>query len=220
MAGEAQTSYDRLFVTRLFFFLALIALVNLTVVALAYTFALEKPFAQVLAQERGYFGHGLGYELHQNMRYEGDRFYDTMFVRTGVERVAYEELRAAREADVAAEAVFKLRMFGDMMDNCFDYLLLLCYRLGFLLVSMSYVGCLLLAVVIHGGLIRHRKRYGFGDTPLMLNLWARATLSFALPITLIVWTLPLALPPIVLTASLAGCVFGMAVFAFSLPKVA
>lgn len=218
--GTSPSSYDGLFVIKALFFLALVLMCNLVAVTALYTFMLEKPFHQVLSKERAAFGHTLNSDLHETMRYSGDLFYDSFFVRTGIESVAYNNLLKSSENDVAGGAVKELKVFGHILDNLFDYFLLLSHRAGYLLVTMTYVGCLILAIGIHGGVIRHRKRYGFGDTPLLMNVWARATLAYSIPLTIIVWSLPFALNPYVLTGSLAFCVLGLAVFSFSLPKIA
>ncbi len=220
MAGEQQTPYDRLLLTRIILFIALILLVNALMVTVFYTFYLEKPFHQVLTAERQAFGDILSSGLHQSMRYSGDRVYDIVFVSSNLERMAYDSLRAGATDDGATRAVKELRMFGRIFDDLFDYGLLLCYRLGFLLVTMTFLGCLIVAVAIHGAVLRHRKRYGFGDTALLLNLWARALTAWAIPVTFLIWTLPVALGPVTLSTSLALCTACMIAFSFSLPKIA
>ncbi len=217
---EPQSPYDKLYLWRVICFVALILLCNTMIVIAAYTFLWEKPFHTVLTAERAKFGGVLNYELHENMRYNGDKTYDVLFVKTGVEKTVYDELKNAREDDVAADAIKKLRMFDSIIDNVFDYLLLLSYRFGFFTVLFAYFACIVGALAVHGAVIRHRKRYGFGDTPILMNLWARSTLAYAIPFTFLVWTLPFAMSPIFLTLSLASCILGLAIFAFSLPKVA
>lgn len=218
--AEQQTDYDRLVVTRIFFFVAVILLANIMIVVAAYTFWFEKPFFHVLKAERGYFETALNWELFETARYNGDKFYDTLFVRSGLEETAYEDLRNAEETDVAAKAIKQLKMFGTILDNLFDYGLLLSYRFGFFSVVMGYMGILITTVAVHGAIVRHRKRYGFGDTPILLNLWARAMLAYSLPITFLIWTLPVAMHPITLAVSLTVTVVSIAAFAFSLPKIA
>jgi hypothetical protein len=218
--AEQQSSYDQLMPTRVILFVALLLFVNICIVLALYTFLWQEPFHHVLAAEKRAFGETLSGTLQASMRVSGDRLYQFIFVDSGLERIAYDDLRRARSGDAAAEAIQRLRFFGTMLDNLFDYALLLSYRIGFLIIAMSYCACLILAVGMHGYVSRHRKRYGFGDTPLILNLWARTLLAYAIPITFFVWTLPFALNPYVLTASLALFVCGTGLFAFSLPKIA
>lgn len=218
---EQQTPYDRLFLTRCFFFVALILLCNLLVVSVGYAFLWEKPFHTVLQAERSKFGGLLNHDLSERMRYNGDKLYDMTLVKSGVEGVVYGELDdTAKKADAVAEAMQKVSLFDGMTDNGFDYALLLSYRFGFFTVLMGYFFFIVLALAIHGAVARHRKRYGYGDTPILMNLWARAMLAYAIPVTFLIWTLPLALGPMLLTLSLSCCILGLAIFAFSLPKVA
>ena len=218
--AEQQSPYDQLLPTRMLLFVALLLFVNICIVLALYTFLWQDPFHHVLAAEKRAFGETLSSTLHASMRFNGDRLYHLLFVETRLEQMAYDDLRRARDDDPAAESVQKLQFLGTMLDNLFDYALLLSYRIGFLIIAMTYCASLILAVAIHGYVIRHRKRYGFGDTPLILNLWARTFLAYALPTAFFVWTLPFALNPTVLTASLALCVLGTGLFAFSLPKIA
>lgn len=218
--GTQASAYDRLFITKCFFFLAGVLMCNLAIVTALYTLTWEAPFHRVLAQEKAAFGLTLNENLHQTMRFNGDKIYDTIFVRTGLEGVVYKALRDPDEADIAGSVVKDMKIFSRLLDNIFDYLLLVSHRAGYFAVSFTYVGCLILGVVVHGAIIRHRKRYGFGDTPLLMNVWARTTLAYAIPITIITWSLPFAMNPYLLTLSLSFCVMGVAVFAFSLPKIA
>ncbi len=220
MATEQQSVYDRLFPVRLAMFIALILIVQLFIVMLFYTFLLEKPFHHVLTAEREQFSDALTPKLHNTMRFTGDKTYNTLFVNTQLESVAYNSLAVAQQDDDAIVSVKQLGMFGLMFDNLFDYGLLMSYRLGFLFVSMSFFGCLIGAAAVHGLVARHRKRYGFGDTALILNLWARSFVAYSIPVTFLIWTLPFTLNPAVLFVSLAVCAGCVAVFSFSLPKIA
>jgi len=215
-----QSDYDRLFVTKVFFFLCFVIFCNVALVAALYTLTWETSFHRVISREKAAFAETLNSDLHQTARYNGDLIYDTIFVRTGIERLAYRALREPDEIDIAGAAVKDLRIFSRLLDNTFDYFLLLSHRTGYLVVSMTYVVCLVIAVAIHGAIIRHRKRYGFGDTPILINVWARTTLAYALPLTVIAWSLPFAMDPYLLTVCIATCVLGVSVFAFSLPKKA
>lgn len=218
--AEPQTTYDRLYATQVFFFLALILTFNILVVVTVYPFLLEQPFWTAMQKERGYFDGALSFDLHETSRMNGDRVYNAIFVNSGLEKFVYDDLRKSKEVDIAAEALRDLSMFDQMIDNIFDYFLLLCYRFGFFIVAMTYLGWFIVALAIHGAVVRHRKRYGFGDTPILLNLWARATLAYAIPVTFLAWSLPFAMHPVALAASLVACVGGLAIFAFSLPKIA
>ncbi len=218
--AEQQSPYDQLMTTRVILFVALLLVINICIVLALYTFLWQDPFHHVLAAEKRAFGQTLSGNLQASMRFSGDRLYQLIFVDSGLERIAYEDLRRARGGDAATESIQQLRFFGTMLDNLFDYALLLSYRIGFLIIAMSYCACLILAVGVHGYVSRHRKRYGFGDTPLILNLWARTLLAYAIPIAFFIWTLPFALTPYVLMASLVLCVSGTGLFAFSLPKIA
>lgn len=218
--GTQASAYDRLFITKCFFFLALVLMCNLALVTALYTLTWEAPFHRVLAKEKAAFGLSLNENLHQTMRFNGDKIYDTIFVRSGFEGLAYTSLREPDEADIAGSVVKDMKIFSRLLDNCFDYLLLVSHRAGYFVVSFTYVGSLVVGVAIHGAIIRHRKRYGFGDTPLLMNVWARTTIAYSIPLTIIIWSLPFALNPFILTISLSFCVLGVAVFAFSLPKIA
>lgn len=217
--GTQASAYDRLFITKCFFFLALVLMCNLALVTALYTLTWEAPFHRVLAAEKEAFGLTLNENLHQTMRFNGDKIYDTVFVHSGMEGVAYNALREPDKADIAGSVVKDMKIFSRLLDNVFDYLLLISHRAGYFAVSLTYVGCLILGVAVHGAIIRHRKRYGFGDTPLLMNVWARTTLAYAIPVTIIIWSLPFAMNPYVMTFSLSFCVLGVAVFAFSLPKI-
>ena len=218
--GTSSSSYDQLTLVKWFFFLALVMMCNIGIVTALYTLSWETPFHRVLSKEKAAFGITLNETLHQSMRYNGDRIYDTLFVRSGAEGLAYKALSEPDEKDIAGAAVKDMKVFSRTLDNIFDYLLLLSHRAGYFAVSLAYVFCLILAVGIHGAIIRHRKRYGFGDTPLLMNVWARTTLAYAIPITIISWSLPFAINPYVLTLSLSACVLGITVFAVSLPNIA
>lgn len=218
--ADQQTSYDRLFVVRVFFFVSLIMLANLAYVTLAYSFLIEKPFHTVLAKEREKFEGFLTPQLSDGVRFTGDKLYDGMFVKSGLEQKVYLELKEQNNKDVAGNVARRLKLFSSIIDNTFDYLLLLSYRTGFFGMAMSYFAFLILAVTVHGAVVRHRKRYEFGDTPIMMNLWARASLAYSIPITFFIWTIPHALNPAILGLSLTVCVFSLAIFVFSMPKIA
>lgn len=201
-------------------FIAMILIVQLIIVTLFYTFLLQKPFHHVLTAEREQFSHVLTPALHSTMRYTGDKTYNTLFVKTNLEEIAYNSVAIVEHHNDTFAPLKQLTIFGRIFDNLFDYSLLLSYRLGFLFLSMSFFGCLIAAAVIHGLIARHRKRYEFGDTALILNLWARSFVAYSIPVTFLIWTLPFTLNPIVLFVSLAvsaGCVVA---FSFSLPKIA
>lgn len=217
--ADMQSSYDKLFPTQVLFFVALTMLVNLTLVTLAYSFLWEKPFFPVLQIEKGFFERAISVEAATSTRFTGDSLYDTMFVDSGIERVAYANLEDNPD-DLAGQVLRKTTAAGRILDNLFDYLLLLCHRFSFFLSTLGYLGFLLVAMALHASVIRHRKRYEFGDTPILMNLWARSTLSYAFPITFLIWTLPFALHPTLLLASVVGCVGGMLFWAFSMPKIA
>jgi hypothetical protein len=219
MAADTSSPYDQLRPVRFFFFIALITVVNIGVVTFVYTFWLESPFSEVLAKEKANFNEALSKPLHENMMFTGDSLYDAVFVDTGVEKAAYSHIDDEM-IDDATRAVMSLPAMGLILDNVFDYLLLVSYRFGFFTVNISYLICLFFALAFHGAVIRHRKRYGFGDTPLLMNVWARTMLIYSIPITMIIWAFPAALTPTILSLSLAFCVLGVSIFAFSLPKIA
>lgn len=217
--ADMQSSYDKLFPTQVFFFVTLTMLVNVAIVTLAYSFMWEKPFAPVLQKEKGYFEKTISIEASTSTRFTGDSLYDAMFVDSGIERLAYANLKDD-PMDIAGQVLRQTSATGRILDNFFDYLLLLCHRFSFFLVTLAYLAFLLIAIALHAALIRHRKRYEFGDTPIMMNLWARASLSYAFPLTFLIWTLPLAVHPTLLLASVVACVAGMLLWAFSMPKIA
>jgi hypothetical protein len=217
--AEPSSSYDKLFPTQVFFFVALVMLVNIAVVTLAYSFLLEEPFAPVLQKERDYFETSIGVDASTSMRFTGDSLYDTLFVDTGIERLAYSSLDED-SSDIAGQVLLQSQATGRILDNLFDYLLLLCHRFSFFLVTLGYLAFLIIGILAHASIIRHRKRYEFGDTPILMNLWARSTLSYSLPITFLIWSLPMAMHPMFLISSVVACVFGMLFWSFSMPKIA
>lgn len=96
----------------------------------------------------------------------------------------------------------------------------MCHRFSFFLTTLGYLAFLLVAIMVHAAVLRHRKRYEFGDTPILLNLWARSITRYAFPLTFVIWTLPFALHPAALLFSVIGCVLGMLIWALSMPKIA
>lgn len=217
--ADMQSSYDKLFPTQVLFFVALTMLVNLALVTLAYSFLWEQPFFPVLQKEKHYFEQTISVEAATATRFTGDSLYNTMFVDSGIERVAYASLEDNPD-DLAGQVLRKTTAAGRIFDNLFDYLLLLCHRFSFFLSTLGYLVFLLVAIAMHATVIRHRKRYEFGDTPILMNLWARSTLSYAFPVTFLIWTQPFAIHPALLLASIVGCVGGMLFWAFSMPKIA
>ena len=220
MAGERRSIYDRLFPVRIAMFIMLILMFQAVIVTVVYTFMLEKPFHIVLADERKQLTDIMSPNLHTKMRYVGDKTYNFFFVNSHLESWAYSSLTVTEDDGAAIITVKQLPLFGQIFDNLFDYGLLLSHRIGFLFISMSFFGCLISAVAVHGAIARHRKRFGFGDTALVMNLWARSIVAYSIPATFLIWTLPLPLSPVTLFASLAVCAGCVAVFSFSLPKIA
>ncbi|RWR30559.1 DUF4400 domain-containing protein [Sinirhodobacter populi] len=220
MAGEPQSPYDTLFPTRVFFFIALIMLGNLIFVGTYYPFMSKEPFGRQMNVERERFETMLSPRLQERMRFNGDVVYDAMFVDTGVEKVSYNWLTKPTGNVPGSDKIMQIRIFGQMLNDLFDYLLTLTHRLGFFIVAMTYLAWFVVALTIHGVIVRHRKRYGFGDTPILMNLWARTLLAYAIPITFMIWTWPTSVHPMFLVISLVTCVGGLAIFAFSMPKIA
>lgn len=218
--AESNTSYDQLMPTRAFFFIALILLINITIVIGAYPFLWQKPFSEVLAAERSFLSGSLSFDLANSVYVSGERLYGSLFIDPGVEKLFYGTFMGQQSDDIVSRAVADIPGFGQILDNLFDYMLLLCYRFGFFIMSMTYVIFLLAAVIVHGAITRHRKRYEFGDTPILMNLWARTSLSYAIPITFLIWSLPFAVHPLALAFSMLFCLVGMALFVFSMPKLA
>lgn len=217
--SEQQTSYDKLFPTQVFFFVALVMLINMAIVTLAYSFLWEEPFTRVLQREQAYLERTLSVDASTSARFTGDSLYDAMLVDTGIERVAYGSFDSNAD-EIASKVLGQTQAAGRILDNLFDYILLLCHRFSFFLMTLAYIAFLVTAIFVHAVIIRQRKRYEFGDTPLLMNLWARSSLSYAIPLTFLIWSLPFALHPLVLIASIVACICGLLFWAFSMPKIA
>lgn len=217
--ADMSTSYDRLFPSQVFFFVALVVIVNLAIVTLAYSFFWKTPFEPVLQNERVMFERAISVEADTSARSTGDTLYDALFVDSGIERMAYGDPSSA-SLDPAGEALRASGLPGRVLDNLFDYLLLLCHRFSFLVTMLAWAGFLLGAMLVHALIVRQRKRHAFGDTPILLNLWARSTLTYAFPLAFLVWTLPFALHPAALLGSMAVCTGGVMIWSLSMPKIA
>lgn len=217
--ADMSTTYDRLFPSQVVFFVALVIILNLGIVTLAYSFFWKMPFEPVLHSERILFERVISVEADTSARSTGDSLYDALFVGSGIERMAYGD-PAGASLDPAGEALRSSGLTGRLLDNLFDYLLLLCHRFGFLVMMLAWAGFLLGAMLVHALIVRQRKRHAFGDTPILLNLWARSTLAYAFPLSFLVWTLPFALHPAVLLGSMAICAGGVMIWSLSMPKIA
>ena len=161
-----------------------------------------------------WFGRGL---THQG-RYNGDVLYDAMLVNTGVEQAAYRFVMPEGQG-LAGEEQFAAAWFGGgMVDEVFNYILLLCYRIGLTSLFLIFAGVIVCTLFAHAMVDRHRRRYVFGDTDIMHNAYARNVTLFSLPLAFAIITLPITLSPFAVVALVALCGAALSYLVLSLPK--
>lgn len=218
---EQEHPYDRLSLVRVMFFLLTIALINIAVLSFFYPFQLQKPFLNQLHHEqqlmKSFFGSGIYGEIIAR----GDNFYDNIFVETTVEKVVYDSMIPQSSDDTVDGAVRKaLGMSGAIIDNLFDYSLLISYRFSIMMIFGS-VGLFMLIALIADGLIRRKKKqYGFGDSGVVANIYSRGLMFYFIPFMVIILFLPMSLHPMVLALALTILIAAFGLFFVTLPKKA
>lgn len=120
----------------------------------------------------------------------------------------------------ATRGIWTAARFGPLLDNIFDYLLLMSYRLSGV-GALALVGLMISAVISSDALIRRRRRrYSFGDSAILVNIWSRGVFAVLLPAAVIVILLPVAIYPVVLLTTVAVLSVSLAAFLQSVPKIA
>ena len=213
-----QHPYDRHILARVFFFFALFLMIYATAVMTVYPFFLQQPFKPQLENEQVMMRNFLGQTIQANMEVRGDRFYDLIFVRSGIEAAVYDFVESKNTDPFTKEALRNFTVLERATDNLFDNFLLLSYRSSLIMLSLGYVGVAALCVFSHGLVIRHRRDYQFGDTPLFHNILARTAVSWSVPLFFIVIMLPFALHPAIVVSLFVFVTASIVAFALALPK--
>ncbi|PZQ48815.1 MAG: hypothetical protein DI556_13450 [Rhodovulum sulfidophilum] len=216
---DYRSPYDDLSLVKVVFFLALILLVNFVVLAVVYPGLRDAPFRGELNEELEWMARFFGPHLSESIKRRGDWFYDTALVRTGIERGVYDYFLSRPDTDATRE-IWTAARFGPLLDNVFDYLLLMAYRLSG--VGTQLTAGLIVALVIASDALtrRRRRRYAFGDAAILVSIWSRGVFAVLLPASVIVILLPVAIYPVVTLATVAVLSLTLTIFLLFLPKIA
>lgn len=217
-SADYRHPYDDLALVKLLFFFLLVLMASVLALATIYPFYLEVPFREVLDNELALVHGFFGDDLTIRVLLRGDGLYDHVFVGTGVEAISYGAFLPAEQEGM--ERLKEMARFGAVLDNVFDYFLLLSYRIGSLLILGSVAAFFLLAVLGDGLVRRSVRRYSFGDSSVVVNIWARSFAGYALPIFAIVFFLPMSIHPAVIAVGLGVVALSISFFALTLPKLA
>lgn len=209
--------HDRLVLVRALFFLALVALINLVVLASLWPAVIGQPFRTALLHELSHWQTFCGPALHARASAWADQLYDRLVVIPGLERALYGWFYSRPDLP-GSERLWAARDFGPMLDNLFDYLLLLCHRAATLALLTLLAGPTWLALAGDGLLRRARRRYGFGDSALLPALWSRAALQVLLPVATVVLLMPMALPPLLPVLAVLALWLALLLALLTLPK--
>jgi hypothetical protein len=216
---DNRSPYDELTFVKVVFFFLMIFLVNFLVLAVIYPGFAEAPFRGELDEELAWMARFFGVDLFTRIRMRGDWLYDTALVGTGIERAIYDYFLNRPDMD-ATRGIWTAARFGPLLDNIFDYLLLMSYRLSGV-GALALVGLMISAVISSDALIRRRRRrYSFGDSAILVNIWSRGVFAVMLPAAVIVILLPVAIYPVVLLTTVAVLSVSLAAFLQSVPKIA
>ena len=216
---DYRSPYDDLSFVKIVFFLALILLVNFLVLAVVYPGFGEAPFRGEVDEELGWMARFFGPEMAVSIQARGDRLYDAALVSTGIERGTYRYFLSRPDTDATRE-IWTAARFGPLLDNVFDYLLLLSYRLSGVGAQLTAGLVVALAVAADALTRRRRRRYAFGDAAILVNIWSRGLFAIALPAAVIVFLLPVAIYPVVMLLAVVVVSAVCVVFSLSLPKIA
>jgi len=219
MTAERSHPYDNLTLVKIFFFLTIVLMFNLLFVFTVYPFYFEAPFRTVIDEELASMHRFFGDDLTVRLLIRGDAIYDAVFVRSGFESVAYDFLLRRQEQE-AMEVFKNIIGLGTTMDNFFDYMLLISYRMTSLLILSSVAFFFLFAVIADGFVRRTMRRYSFGDSGVVVNIWSRGFAGYAIPLFVILFTFPVHLHPVVIVSGLSAMALSITVFALTLPKLA
>lgn len=187
-------------------------------VAVALPHLIERHTYEVIEREELLYVQWFGRSLTHQGRYNGDVIYDAMLVNTGTESFVYRFVMPEGQS-LPGEDQFAAAWFGgSMVDELFDYILLLCYRIGLTSLFLIFAGVILCTLFAHAMVDRHRRRYVFGDTDIVHNAYARTVTLVSLPLAFTVITLPITLSPLVVVALVSLCGSALSYLVLSLPK--
>ena len=146
-----------------------IVLVVQIMAAIALPHLIERHTHEVIEREELLYVQWFGRSLTHQGRYNGDVLYDAALVNTGIEGAVYRFVMPEGQG-LAGEDQFATAWFGGgMVDELFDYLLLLCYRIGLTSLFLIFAGVIVCTLFAHAMVDRQRRRYVFGDTDIMHN---------------------------------------------------
>lgn len=215
---DERSPYDDLSIAKVILFFMLILMVNAIILVGVFPYGLDRHFVETMHGELAMMRKVYGDDLYLQLHLGADAIYQTVIVRSGFEQFVYGYYVELQDMTGAETRLAQIFAASELVDNCFDYLLLLSYRLASILI-LGVVAFFLMANVVSLGLLRRQiQRYSFGDTTVLLNIWSRGLFSYAVPIFVIVVMLPMSLHPAVLMFSLGGLALAASAFIFALPK--
>ena len=214
---QLRHPYDELRPVKIFFFFALVWMFDLIFLATAYPFGRARPLSTDVATELAMAQRFWGDDLFLQIVIRGDAAYDALFVRSGVQSWVYDYFRLD-ETFPAGPTMADIPHLGMFLRNLFDYLLLMSRRVSAVLVLLAG-GCFFVLALFGDVMLRRKqRRYSFGDIPVLYNIWMRHVVSYALPLSIIVLHLPMALPPLALVAAVLAMSLSLSVFLLTVPK--
>lgn len=216
---DYRSPYDDLSLVKVVFFVALVLLVNFLVLAVVYPGFGEAPFRAEVDEELAWARRFFGADLAREIQARGDWLYDTALVRTGIERGIYRYFLSRPDTDATRE-IWTAARFGPLLDNVFDYLLLMSYRVSAIGTQLTAGVVVALAIATDALIRRRRRRFAFGDAAILVNIWSRGLFAVLLPAAVIVILLPISIYPVVMLMPATVLVIVCVVFLLSLPKMA
>lgn len=202
---------------QIFFFVAVIMLQMFIAITL-YPYMTGRSLYSVIEEEAAGYEQAFGSSVQESSGAIGDHIYDTLFVNSGIEKFSYE-LMAPSETDLLGADKFKEKWFGgSILDTVFDYLLLMSHRFGYSMIFLLFGMIFIATLLAHAYIDRHRRRYEFGDKPIVVNAYARSFALLSVPLALIVGTLPVSLSPWIIMALVAASLSSTAFVIVALPK--
>lgn len=199
-------------------FFSLFFMIYTCVVATVYPFYLQRPFSPQIEREQAMMRSFLGNEIQGEIELRGERLYDALFVSSGLETIAYDFVETKNTDPFTKDALRNVTIVERATDNFFDYLLLLNYRFSLIVLYIGFVSCAAICVFIHGLILRHRRDYRFGDTPIFMNMIARTAVAWSVPLFFIVIMFPMALHPAIILIMFVLVSISLVTFALALPK--
>lgn len=203
-----------------FFFVPAIMMLQMFIAITLYPYMTGRSLYSVIEQEASGYEENFGTSVQERSGAMGDKIYDTVFVVSGIERFSYDFM-APSDVNVLGSDKFNEKWFGgSMLDTVFDYLLLMSHRLGYAMIFLLFGIIFIITLLAHAFIDRHRRRYEFGDNPIVVNAYARSFTLLSVPLALIVGTLPVALSPWIMMALVAASLSSTAFVIIALPKKA